>query len=194
MSLASYATSHRNAIRFNELEMSMASKANFSTEEWSRVVASPMVASTAITAADPSGLWGLLQEGIAGGSALLKAKQDASTNALVKAVVDDFANGDARTAARERVQTIFKSSQPADLTRRAVDELRSVASLLDSKAPEDSQAFKSWLQEIAQKAAEAAKEGGFLGFGGIAVSDAEKATLAEIAAALQSSSPRGAQA
>jgi hypothetical protein len=50
------------------------------------------------------------------------------------------------------------------------------------------------LQEIAQKAAEAAKEGGFLGFGGVAISDAEKATLAQIAAALRSSSSGGAQA
>jgi hypothetical protein len=172
----------------------MANKASFSAEEWSRVVASPMVASTAITAAEPSGLWGLLQEGLAGGWALLKAKQDTATNALVKAVVDDFANGDARTMAQERIQSIFKGAQPADLTRRAVDELRSVASVLDAKAPQDSQAFKSWLQEIARKAAEAAKEGGFLGFGGVAVSDAEKATLADIAAALQSSSPKGTSA
>jgi hypothetical protein len=163
----------------------MASKANFTAEEWSRVVASPMVASTAITAADPSGLWGLLQEGMAGGSALLKAKQDSATNALVKAVVDDFADGNASTIARERVQAMFTGAQPADLTRRAVDELRSVAALLDSKASEDSEAFKNWLQELARKAAEAAKEGGFLGFGGVAVSDAEKATLAEISAALR---------
>ena len=33
-------------------------------------------------------------------------------------------------------------------------------------------------------AAEAGKEGGFMGFGGVAVSDAEKATLAEISTAL----------
>jgi hypothetical protein len=32
--------------------------------------------------------------------------------------------------------------------------------------------------------AEASKEGGFLGIGGVQVSEAEKATLAEIAAAL----------
>ena len=111
----------------------MANKTNFSAEEWSRVVASPMVAGIAITAAEPSGLWGLLQEGMAGGRALLKAKQDTSTNALVKAVVDDFANGDARTIAQERVQTIFKGAQAADLARRAVDELRSLASLLIPK-------------------------------------------------------------
>ena len=81
---------------------------------------------------------------------------------------------------------MFAGAQPADLTRRAVDELRAVAALLDSKAPQDSEAFKNWLQELALKAAEAAKEGGFLGFGGVAVSDAEKATLAQISDALGS--------
>jgi hypothetical protein len=166
------------------LEGVMAGKANFTADEWSRILASPMVAGAAITAADPSGLWGLMKEGMAGGWALVKAKQDASANALAKAVAEDFANGDARTLARDRLQAIFKDARPADLKGRAVEELRSVASLLDAKAPQEAMAFKRWLREVAQKAAEAANEGGFLGFGGVAVSDAEKATLSEISAAL----------
>ena len=60
-----------------------------------------------------------------------------------------------------------------------------MAALLDAKAPADAAAFKSWLQSIAQHTAEAAKEGGFLGFGGVQVSDAEKATVAEISSALK---------
>jgi len=40
------------------------------------------------------------------------------------------------------------------------------------------------LQHISQAVAEASTEGGFLGFGGVRVSDAEKATLAEISGAL----------
>jgi hypothetical protein len=162
----------------------MSGKADFSPDEWSRVLASPMVAGTAITAADPSGLWGLLKEGMAGGWALFEAKQNANVNPLVKAVAEDFAEGDARTLARDRVQAVFKDAQAADLKPRAVDELRSVATLLDAKAPQDAAAFKTWLRDIAQKAAEAANEGGFMGFGGVAVSDAEKATLAEISNAL----------
>jgi hypothetical protein len=162
----------------------MSGKADFNAEEWSRVLASPMVAGTAITAADPSGLWGLLKEGMAGGWAILKAKQDADANPLIKAVAQDFAEGDARTLATDHIKAIFKGAQASDLKSRAVQELRSVATLLDAKAPQDAAAFKRWLRDIAQKAAEAANEGGFLGFGGIAVSDAEKATLAEISTAL----------
>ena len=119
-----------------------------------------------------------------GSWALLQAKQNADTNPLVKAVADAYTNGDARTSARGHVQTVFVGSEVARLKERAVEELRAVALIVDTKAPEDADAFKAWLQGIAQKAAEAATEGGFMGFGGVAVSDREKATLAEISAAL----------
>ena len=52
-------------------------------------------------------------------------------------------------------------------------------------APGDAAAFKNWLRQIGLSVAEAATEGGFLGIGGVAVSDAEKATLAEISSALK---------
>lgn len=162
----------------------MANKSSFTPEEWSRLVASPVVASMAITAADPGGLWSLLQESMSGGWALLEAKQDAQANPLVKAVADDIVNTETRNSVRESFQAQFKGSQFADIKRKAIEELGAVSSLLDAKAPDEAAAFKSWLWSVAQKSAEAGKEGGFLGFGGVAVSDAEKATLAEISTAL----------
>ena len=53
-----------------------------------------------------------------------------------------------------------------------------------SRAPGDAAAFKGWLRQISQHVAEAATEGGFLGIGGVAVSETEKATPAEISGAL----------
>ena len=55
---------------------------------------------------------------------------------------------------------------------------------LDRKAPGNAQGFKRWLLATARHAAEAAKEGGVLGIGGVSVSDAEQAALAEVAGAL----------
>jgi hypothetical protein len=86
--------------------------------------------------------------------------------------------------ARDGLRERFSGSKPADLKARAIEEIRQVSTLLDAKAPEDAVAFKAWLGAIAERVAEASKEGGFLGFGGVQVSDAEKATLAEIAGAL----------
>jgi hypothetical protein len=167
----------------------MATKANFTPDEWARVVASPMVAGMAVTAADPSGLWGLLKESLSGGWALLEAKQGAGTNSLAKAVAEDFTTPETRTAARNQVMAQFKGLQLGELKGKAIEELRAVAALVDAKAPEDAAGFKTWLDQVARKAAEAGNEGGFLGFGGVAVSDAERATLAEISAALGTPTP-----
>jgi hypothetical protein len=163
----------------------MATKANFAPEEWNRLVGSVMVAGMAVTASDPSGLWGLIKEGLAGGWAMLEARQNPDANELVKAVANDFANPDTRSATRDALQIKFKVNGISEIKTKAISELRAVAGLLDTKAPQDAPAFKHWLREVAQKAAEAANEGGFLGFGGVPVSDAEKATLADIDAALK---------
>jgi hypothetical protein len=162
----------------------VAIKANFTGDEWSRVLSSPMVAGMAITAADPSGLWGLLKEGMAGGWALLEARQSADADPLVRATAEDFATNEGRAAARTALQQRFTGTTFSGIKDTALAELKAVAGILVGKAPENAAAFKAWLLQVAQKAAEAGTEGGFLGFGGVAVSDAEKATLAEIAAAL----------
>ena len=43
----------------------MGNKQNFTPEEWSQVVESVMLSGIAVSAADPSGLWGTLEEGFA---------------------------------------------------------------------------------------------------------------------------------
>ena len=53
-----------------------------------------------------------------------------------------------------------------------------------AKSPQEAQEFKGWLMSIARGAAEAAKEGGFLGFGGTQVSEKEMSALSQLSAAL----------
>jgi hypothetical protein len=166
-------------------EEAMADKASFTKEEWTLLLESPIIAGMAVTAADPSGLWGLLKESFAGGSALTQAVTGANTNPLVKAVVTDFSTSEGRSAARDGLKAKFAASQAADLKKNSIDSLRQISALLDAKAPGDAAAFKAWLRQISQSTADAATEGGGLfGIGGVQVSDAEKATLAEISAAL----------
>ena len=161
----------------------MANKATFSTEEWKQVVGSAFLAGFAVTAADPSGLWGLLKETFASGRALIKARSSAGANELMKAIVSEMQSSEGRTAAREYVNSRLqgaKSAKSEEIKTRAIETLGQAAAIVDQKAPSDAAAFKEWLLHISTNVAEASKEGGFLGFGGIAVSDAEKATLSEI--------------
>jgi hypothetical protein len=46
--------------------LAMATKSDFTADEWNMLLASPMLAGMAVTIADPSGIIGMLQEGWAG--------------------------------------------------------------------------------------------------------------------------------
>jgi hypothetical protein len=162
----------------------MADKTSFTKDEWTLLLKSPMIAGMAITAADPSGLWGLLKESFAGGAALTKVAAEPNANALIKAVVADFSTSEGRSAARDGLKAEFAGGKPADIKAKSIDSLHEVSTLLTAKAPADATAFKSWLRQISQSTAEAASEGGSLFGGGVQVSDAEKATLGEISSAL----------
>jgi hypothetical protein len=78
----------------------------------------------------------------------------------------------------------YSDKSPAEIKTHIMGDLSRLGALLDAKAPHEALAFKGWLNHIAEKVASASTEGGFLGFGGVRVSDAEKASLAEIASAL----------
>ena len=57
--------------------------------------------------------------------------------------------------------------------------------ILTAKAtPEEADAFRRWLVAVAQAAADAAKEGGFMGFGAELVSQGEQGMLGELRATL----------
>jgi len=161
----------------------MVGKANFTPDEWGKILEAPMIAGIAVSAAEPTGLFGMLKESMASAKELLEAKANPSVDELIKAVVTDFETSEGRSAARDGLKSLFAGGQPAEIKAKAIEALRQLSPLLDAKAPADSVAFKTWLRHIAQSVAEASKSG-FLGFGGAAVSEAEKATIAEISTAL----------
>ena len=162
----------------------MANKQNFTPDEWSKILQSTMLAGMAVTAAEPSGLWGALKEAFASSSALAASKSNASSNDLIKAVVAEFETKEGRASMQEGLRQKLTGAKPAAAVQRSLANLKEVSTILDAKAPQEAPAFKAWLQTISQNVAEASSEGGFLGIGGVQVSDAEKATLAEISKAL----------
>ena len=51
-------------------------------------------------------------------------------------------------------------------------------------SPEEAEAYRSWLRDAAQEAANAAKEGGFFGFHAVRVSEGEQRMLDKLDEAL----------
>ena len=162
----------------------MATKADFTVDEWKLILGSPMLTGMAVTLAEPSGLWGMMQEGMASGQALLAARKDPGALSLVKDIVADMETGDGRTAAREGVKAQLTGKTPAELKAQVLTTLTRVSDILDAKAGADSGPFKAWLKHVSERVAEASTEGGFLGFGGVKVTEAEKASIEDVARAL----------
>jgi hypothetical protein len=115
-----------------------------------------------VSAADPSGLWGLLKESFAEGTALMTAKTDPTTKPLIKAVVADFETSQGRGAARDGLKEKLAGLKPAEITAKCIETLGQAGMLVDAKAPDDAEAFKGWLRQISQHVAEASREGVFL--------------------------------
>jgi hypothetical protein len=143
-----------------------------------------MLAGLAVTLAEPSGLWGMLKESMASARALLTAATDPSASGLVKAVLADMETSQGRGIARDELKADLTGKSPVELKQAVIAKLAEAAKILDAKAPSDAPAFKAWLKNVAEQVADAASEGGTLGFGGVKVTDAEKATIAEVAKAL----------
>ena len=132
----------------------MTDKSNFTPDEWKVLLGSVTAAGTAISAADPSGLWGLLKESFAGGRALAKTKADPAANALTQALVADFGTAEG-SAAREALKNKFKGGKISEMKDKCIETLRQAAAIVEAKAPGDAAAYKDWVQQISQNVAEA---------------------------------------
>ena len=158
----------------------MAGKGNFTPDEWKTLLESAMMAGIAVTAADPSGLWGTLKESMASARSIMGAAHDSSADELIRAIAGEYETADGRNVAREGLRAALSGKRPAEIVTKALEVIKKATELIDAKAPGDAAAYKIWVQHIAQAVAEASSEGGFLGFGGVQVSEAEKATLAHV--------------
>jgi hypothetical protein len=159
----------------------MATKADFTAEEWNQIRRAPFMAGLAVVAASPSGPFGVVKELFAVGKMLGEVKLQGTSNDLIKALVADIEAGAKDLSAPAEL----KGKTPEQVKSYAIESLRQVAALIDKKTkPDEAQGFKQWLVSVAQKVAEAAKEGGFLGFGGTRVSEEEAATIKELSTTL----------
>lgn len=157
----------------------MADKSEFSTDEWSRLLASVFLSAMAISAAEPSGIIGLIQEGLAGGR-VLQEEAKRPDPSLIRAIALEAGTPEGRLVARDAIHWRMDGAPREQICMRAVSGLRQAMMLLNAKAPDEAPALAALLVKIAEATAEAAVEGGFLGFGGERVTAAERATIAEI--------------
>jgi hypothetical protein len=166
----------------------MTSRTDFTDAEWQRLGRAPLVAGMAISLADPGGPIEALKETGAALKTVLEAAEGGAHGTFVQAVAGDVAQ---KARRRESPLAGFKPSG-ATAREEILDELRAVNALLIEKAtPEEAAAFREWLKAAAQRAALAAKEGGFLGFNAERVSENEQQMLEQLGAIFGAPAPPG---
>jgi hypothetical protein len=156
----------------------MTTKADFTEEEWARLGRAPLVAGMAITLADPGGPIETLRESSAALQTVLEGTQSGKYGDVVQAVAQDFSE---KARHRQNPMGGFKP-KGRDAGEEVLTELRAVNRLLvDKLTPEEREQFREWLKTAAQRAATAAKEGGFFGFRAELVSEREQQMLDRLA-------------
>jgi hypothetical protein len=154
-------------------------KSDFTEEEWIRVRRAPFVAGMAISLADPGGPIEVTKESMA---TIKSATNPPSREQLLTEIALDIQSMTQQKQNPLRDFTLSKGAKPG---QQVLDELRAVKGIVTLKATtEETSAFSHWLVTTAQAAADAAKEGGFLGFGAKQVSQGEKDMLDQVRSAL----------
>jgi hypothetical protein len=159
-------------------------KTDFTEEEWTRVVRAPLVAGMAVSLADPGGPIEATKESVA---SLKSATNPPSREQLLAEVALEV---QAMTQERRNPLSGFKVAKDRPPGEQILEELRGVRRIVAAKATrEELDAFGEWLVVAAQAAADAAKEGGFMGIGAERVSAGEQAMLTSIRAAVTEDAP-----
>jgi len=148
----------------------MTGKADFTQEEWDTVLEGPPSAGLVVAAAQRGGTF---RESVSMGKSYAEARKHHGESQLLDEIVH---------AKPEFDHKLYKSVD--ELKADRLGRLRHAVGLLEQKAtPEEVEDYRQFVLTLAQKVAEAHREG-FLGLTGEQVSDAEKAALREVASAL----------
>lgn len=158
----------------------MPTRTDFTPDAWASVRTAPQLVAIATAAAGSSGLFGSLAEGMASASAMAEAIR--GDQPLLR---DVFAKDDV-LAAQEQIKALFKGARSkaeldASLQKAAAETVSAAIAAVAAKGDVAATAgYRTMLRGVAEKVAQASKEGGFLGIGGERVSAAEREFLAKL--------------
>lgn len=154
--------------------LNMTDRNTFTQDEWTLLRLTPSFVAVGVVAADASGLFASLKETLAGAKEVGAALDADSSLELFRALAAD------RSVPAIPDVERFLGEGPKDIKLQnfkaaALDQVSAAAALLNGKAsPAETGAYGRLLVRVAERAANAAKEGGFLGIGGVRISDKER--------------------
>jgi hypothetical protein len=160
---------------------------DLTAQEWFTLVEGTGGAMGAVVAAQPSGMSGFDKEMTAAHAAMQELAGQQWKSAFMAAFTGEILTGTREQDAEyQKFAEEQKQSQPRTTTSeaavgRSLESIRGAVALVEGKFGAEAAAeYKQYLYTVSERVAAAAKEGGFLGIGGVMVSDAEKAALEQV--------------
>jgi len=168
--------------------MSDAVKDQFSEDEWFLISTVPSMVGAAMAGAGKSGIIGTAKEAMASMKTMVAGKSEYPDNQIINGILlkaDNFSDAKAQAGEyREKAMSQFKEQNiksPEDFNAYMLDNAsKAVALVKEKRGDQEANEYQSWCINVAKKVAEAASEGGFMGFGGEQVSDGERALMEEL--------------
>ena len=168
--------------------MSTSVKEQFSDDEWFLISSVPSMVGAAMAGAGKSGIIGTTKEAMASMKSVVAGKSDYPNNELIAAVLpkaESFSEAKEKAGAyREKAMAQLKEQNiksPEEFNSYMLSNASSAIALIKERRGEsEANEYQSWCIDVAKKVAEAASEGGFMGFGGEQASDGERALMAEL--------------
>lgn len=169
----------------------MSFKERFTDEEQLLLSATPVLIGSAMAMAESSGL-ATIKELMASAKTYMGGLKAYPHNEIIQGILPNL---DDRKEAMAQAKE-FRQKATARLKEKHIDnqekirqlllsDTQEINRLLEQKATaEESSEYKEWAISVAENVAKAAKEGGFLGFGGERISAGEKALFTELADSL----------
>jgi hypothetical protein len=162
-------------------EAIMEYRMTFTDSEWNTLMNAPEVAAFYISLASPSNMFSIVKEMMASTKQIVDAIQHPTGNALVDEIAADIKT---RVDQGVKIESPILAGRPETRGELCLQYFRDLSALLALKAAADAEGYKKWIYKAAVETAEAAKEGGFLGFGGEKVNAAELDALKNLAQVL----------
>jgi hypothetical protein len=162
---------------------------DFTAEDWYSALEGIGAVTGTIVVSDMSGPMGLMKEATAAADVLREGKWQTPFVAALRTEI--------MAATKERQEELRKIAEAkqealkgqnmdrAQSIRMGLETIKTAVAFVEGKAgPEAAAEYRQVLGEIAQKTAQAANEGGFLGIGSKPISEGEQAALDQIMAVL----------
>jgi hypothetical protein len=158
----------------------VAGNAAFTADELKTLRLGPLLVGMLISSSAPSGLIGSAREAGAVMATLTEAAGKAPAGLIKTLFGGGMQDGDQSSL----LDMMKAAKSPEELKTNLLTAIGNAGKIAGKGSAAEADGYKHMLASIAHKVAEATKEGGFLGIGGVAVNDAEKAAIASIEQAL----------